>query len=314
MSDTYYPNATIPTKGTSAATWMGIATSTNTAPISVFTLSNHDLATGDCVEIVGHEVNTTANGTWQVTVVTSNEITLNGSSGIGVGSNTGNVHSITVDPAFTLPADADLVTAASVNMFAEGEANAIPWLYQRTGKYRFVDQYRVFFTGTPWVNYGGSLGTTAIAAWNTPQDISGDLFSGTFSGYVNPPGTATGDLLDVTVITSCVVGNTSGSLIGPPGNDVQVGIGVSLDSSSPLIILGSKLSLTPPHDTTGFPTGGSVYMGQLTTRGVATPGIAAKFGVHLMVNAYNGSSGSPGGLVVSPTGTMLCIVNHYRAN
>lgn len=73
---------------------VNISSSTNASPIKVTTSSAHNLATGDKASIVGHLVNTAANGIWIVTVVDSDEFTLNGSTGIGVGVATGTVQSL----------------------------------------------------------------------------------------------------------------------------------------------------------------------------------------------------------------------------
>lgn len=65
-----------------------ITSSTNASPI-VVTFNGHGLVTGDKITIFGHETNTAANGTWTVTKVTDNTFSLDGSTGNGVGGNTG---------------------------------------------------------------------------------------------------------------------------------------------------------------------------------------------------------------------------------
>lgn len=83
-----------------AATWTGgvsytgsasekaIQSSTNASPI-VVTSASHGLVTGDTVEIAGHTTNTFANGMWEVTYLTDNTYSLDGSTGNGVGGATG---------------------------------------------------------------------------------------------------------------------------------------------------------------------------------------------------------------------------------
>ena len=71
-----------------------ISNSTNASPISV-TCNSHGFVSGDMVIITGHTTNTNANGTWTVTVTGTNTFTLNGSTGNGVGGNTGGVRKIT---------------------------------------------------------------------------------------------------------------------------------------------------------------------------------------------------------------------------
>lgn len=78
-----------------------ISSSTNASPIS-FTVVNHGYSTGDTVVIYSHAVNTNANGTWNITVTGTNTFTLNGSTGNGVGTNTGAVRKIN-NSVITLP-------------------------------------------------------------------------------------------------------------------------------------------------------------------------------------------------------------------
>jgi len=74
---------------------VAITSSTNASPI-VVTATSHGFETGDQVQITQHEVNTAANGTWEVTKVTDNTFSLTKnlasntiSTGNGVGANTG---------------------------------------------------------------------------------------------------------------------------------------------------------------------------------------------------------------------------------
>ncbi len=65
-----------------------VEASTNASPI-VLTLTGHEYVTGDTVVVSGHATNTGANGSWTVTAVDANHISLNGSTGTGVGVATG---------------------------------------------------------------------------------------------------------------------------------------------------------------------------------------------------------------------------------
>jgi len=67
-----------------------IVSSTNAGPIQITSGAAHGLSTGDYVKIIGHAVNTAANGTWKITVNGANTFTLDGSVGNGVGVATGN--------------------------------------------------------------------------------------------------------------------------------------------------------------------------------------------------------------------------------
>ena len=79
-----------------AAAPRAIASSTNASPIVVTTAAPHGYATGQKVAIIGHLVNTNANGFWEITVtgastfqLTKNTVTNLISSGNGVGIATG---------------------------------------------------------------------------------------------------------------------------------------------------------------------------------------------------------------------------------
>jgi hypothetical protein len=72
-----------------AAAPRAIASSTNASPITITTSAAHGYSTGDKVTIIGHLVNTAANGQWTITVVDADEFTLDGSVGNGVGVATG---------------------------------------------------------------------------------------------------------------------------------------------------------------------------------------------------------------------------------
>ena len=66
-----------------------IASSTNATPIVVTTIAAHNFSTGDAVSIIGHAVNTAANGTFTVAVLSATTFSLSGSVGVGVGAATG---------------------------------------------------------------------------------------------------------------------------------------------------------------------------------------------------------------------------------
>lgn len=80
-----------------------ITSSTNASPI-VVTATAHGYSTGDIVTIFGHATNTAANGTWTVTKVTADTFSLDGSTGNGVGADSG-VRSIAPLRIFVRDAD-----------------------------------------------------------------------------------------------------------------------------------------------------------------------------------------------------------------
>lgn len=321
MPNTYYPNGTIPTVGNASVAPVAIGSSTNTSPIQITTTLNgstpgpHGLATGDNVEISGHTLNTSANGLWQVTVNGPNTFTLNGSGGVGIGGRTGNVHGFTVYPSLTLPSGADNVTALSVNQFAEGIANGIPFSFLNSGKYRLVDQYYLdnTGTGTPWVAWGGA--PVSIGAFNSPQACALDIFNGTFTNYVNPPGVAIGDILDIDLITDVNVTIGSGGTYGAPGYALQVGIGTTFGTpdSNPTVMSGSLKSLGSP-----FSSAAAGYIGHVHLRTVVpVPGfLYSQFDVWMMANAYSqiATGAPPFSITIQPSGIFSLIVNHYRLN
>lgn len=72
-------------------TALPIVSSTNASPIVVNVGSGHLFVTGQKVRVAGHAVNTSANGVWNVSAITSTTITLEGSVGTAIGANTGTV-------------------------------------------------------------------------------------------------------------------------------------------------------------------------------------------------------------------------------
>ena len=95
-----------------SATWTGggrpasvaIQSSTNTTPITIQTIADHNLVVGDYVSITGHTTNTNANGVWKVSVVTNVQnfsiVQINGTNttgnGVGAAGNVTNVNNCMV--------------------------------------------------------------------------------------------------------------------------------------------------------------------------------------------------------------------------
>ena len=322
MPNTYYPNATIPTVGTSNGAVLGILSSVIVAggAVQVTTTLNgstagaHDLSTGDNVEIVGHVAASQLNGLWQITVTGTSTFVLNGSVWVGNGGVTGNVRTTTIDPAFTLPSGGDAVTATSVGAIGEMAGNAIPFLYLQTGKYRLVDQYYAsnYGTGTPWVNWGGTPGTTDIALVNTPQAVSRGCFGGSYGGYVNPPGLLFGDILDITLTTDANV--TVGGTFSAPAWAIQLGLGVAINGGGVTYVTGSAQSLG-----SSFTAAAVTYVPKIHLRNTYeytnASTVCSSFDFFAMGNVYNVGSGAPSSTIeISPSSVFACIVNHYRLN
>jgi hypothetical protein len=75
----------------SASATRAITSSTDATPIVIKSTAVHGLTTGDRVFIMGHTTNTNANGTWTVTVVDTDDFSLDGSvkTNAGAGGATG---------------------------------------------------------------------------------------------------------------------------------------------------------------------------------------------------------------------------------
>jgi hypothetical protein len=319
MTTEYFPNVATPVVGNSTSTFIGILSSTHATPIAITTTANgttpgpHGMQTGDCVEVVGHEPNESANGAWQITVTGANTFTLNTSVGVAVGNRSGNVTQLAVDPSYTLPSDGEDVTASSVNTFAEGLANLAPWLYQRTGQYRLVDIYQANqITVKPWVNWAGTLGASNIAATNTPQQQSLGIFGilGGFGfNYTNPPGLLPGDMLDVEVTTGAVTIVSTGLTI--PTWGLNLALGLMSNGGFEGYIEGTEQTLAPG----GTSYTGTQYYSSLTlTAVVQAGGYAYDFDICMCASAITTASLGSDGLLVIPSGRCQIIVKHYRNN
>jgi hypothetical protein len=75
---------------------VNIASSTNANPSVITTAAAHGYTSGDVVEILSHLVNTNANGTWVVTVLSTTTFSIP-QPGNGVGAATGTVQKMETD-------------------------------------------------------------------------------------------------------------------------------------------------------------------------------------------------------------------------
>jgi hypothetical protein len=94
VGDSFYSSRAVLALGGTTA----ITSSTNASPI-VVTATAHGLAVGDKVVVASHTTNTNANGTWNISAVTANTLTLQGTTGNGVGGATGTVQGLAVPQA-----------------------------------------------------------------------------------------------------------------------------------------------------------------------------------------------------------------------
>ena len=100
----------------SAGKVRAITSSTNASPINL-QVTGHGFVTGDKVAVTGHATNTAANGVWTVTRADDNNITLDGSTGNGVGGATGIIYSF-IQPIFVKDFRHILASLASDNSAA----------------------------------------------------------------------------------------------------------------------------------------------------------------------------------------------------
>ncbi len=127
-----------------------IASSTDTTPIAITTTAPHGFATADIVQIVGHFVNTNANGEWGITVTGASTFELQSSTatGSGAGVATGTAHVDAYDTSATIPSDGDDLDASAFNVAYEELLDRTQWLKTRRGIYRLVEIQEVVGTGT----------------------------------------------------------------------------------------------------------------------------------------------------------------------
>jgi hypothetical protein len=85
-----------------------ITSSTNANPI-VITTATHGYSSGDVVEILGHLVNTNANGTWTVTVLSTTTFSIP-QPGNGIGGATGTAQKMETDVNLNFTVNSTLAT------------------------------------------------------------------------------------------------------------------------------------------------------------------------------------------------------------
>lgn len=78
-----------------------VVSSTDATPI-VVTITAHDYEVGDIITIAGHTTNVAANGSWTLSAVGANTVTLSGSVGSGAGAGASGTANFT-DPLYSVP-------------------------------------------------------------------------------------------------------------------------------------------------------------------------------------------------------------------
>ena len=244
MSTTYNPNGTLPAATSPAP--VAIATASNATPIAITTSSPHGYTNGDTVEIVGNSASG-ANGLWVITKTGASSFTLNGSTASGAGTG-GICTDYSVNPLLTIPADGDVMNASSVNVPIEGTANAIPYLYARTGAWRVVDRQVVHVSDDTWATWASHT-TTGTGTWNEIPATSA-----LFSGYALP-----GDVLqlEAAITANAVTGGAYGA-VGVFVDGATFVTGSAQIVTSPTTTVPNSLTLLASHGVTGSP-GGAAY-------------------------------------------------------
>lgn len=147
--------------------------------------------TGDWVDIQGHQVDTSVNGIWPITVLDNTTFTIPVAS-IGAGTATGTVNLLSTGTTMAVPSDGvDSEDAASVNGPFEALADRTAWLMLQTGAYKLAALQSVAFSN----DSVGSSNFTAIAgAANTWGSVG---VTGAPSGYPLIVPVVNGDILEV---------------------------------------------------------------------------------------------------------------------
>lgn len=100
-----------------------IASSTNASPIVVTTTAPHGMLSDDTVVIDAHLVNTNANGTWEVVVLSATTFQLVGSTGNGVGGATGTARFAGFGSTFQIPSAGDARDIGAISAAFEAVAD-----------------------------------------------------------------------------------------------------------------------------------------------------------------------------------------------
>lgn len=171
-----------------------ILSSTNASPIVLAFSAAHGMATGDTVHVSGHLVNTAANGEWVITVVDSTHLSLNTSTGNGVGAATGTAQDLTPGASFPVPSDGDDADAASISTSGPGEplGDRTAFLAKNLGGYKLVQTIENFLDG------GASFSSDSPWQSLTPPGTSAYSFTG---GTIiwTIPGLTLDDMLEIDV-------------------------------------------------------------------------------------------------------------------
>lgn len=155
---------------------VNIASSTSANPIVITTSAAHNLLNNSFVDVQQHAANLSANGIWQVTVLSPTTFSIP-VAGVAAGGATGIVQSLSPGQAATILGDGDSGSAANFNNAPISAMDRTAFLAMNLGGYKLVS-----YTATIINNDSSTIWATASgvgSAWTTagsPTTITvGDL-------------------------------------------------------------------------------------------------------------------------------------------
>jgi hypothetical protein len=223
MSSTYNGDGATPALVNASP--VDILSSTNASPIEITTATPHGFVDGDYAQIIGHTVNTSANGYWTITLTGASSFTLNGSTGVGVGGATGQAQDYAVGPLVTLPGDGDLANATSVNIPNESNADFIPFVAQRLGGLNL----HAIYSRADFTSQTNTYSSTALSTgvWVDLTNLT-TLLSSQGDRYIQ-----TGDVFDIRFGTTIELARLAGVI------RYAMGIGVNVNGGATAVQSGS---------------------------------------------------------------------------
>lgn len=188
----------------SIATNQIVIAATNATPIEVQTSAPHGLSEGERVLIYGVVGNAATNAVAYVHVTDVDKFEIYQAwsggavalpiAGSGAYTSGGIVQPLAWASTLQLPSDGDAITAASVNVATEGEADREAWLLERTGAYRLasVSRFAIVPAGP------GATTCAAMTAGSGAWGDAGALNTAIDGLYALGADVLPGDMLEIT--------------------------------------------------------------------------------------------------------------------
>jgi hypothetical protein len=223
---------------------IGITGSTNASPIVINTTTPHGLTTGDKVDVTDHTVNTNANGVWTITRVDATHISLNGSTGNGVGAGTGAVQPLTYGSTFAIPSDGDVDNAASVNVALEALADRSAFVLANLSAYKLSQLFSRVVNDDTYASWE-SIATNGTlwlpittVTWGILDILSTDFIDVQFDGTCN----VSTSNVSLTLAYANTVPNGTPTFSEVSGSGKQIGSTTTLPVTLAGRISGGQLS------------------------------------------------------------------------